>query len=260
MTSQPLTILAVGGTGSIGQHVVARVLADGHRVRVLSRRSAAVPAGAHMVRGDLTDAASLAAAVDGVDAVVFTHGAPYTSPAVRDVDYGGVRNVLIALGDRPVRIALMTAIGVTNRAGGYHDWKRRGERLVRASGHPHTIVRPGWFDYNDADQHRLQFLQGDRRWAGSPADGVIARSQIADVLVASLTSDAADGKTFELVAERGAVQPDLEPLFAALAPDPGLDGADDTSNLPITDEPADVLADLDLIRTTSTDSAPKGRS
>jgi uncharacterized protein YbjT (DUF2867 family) len=35
-----------------------------------------------------------------------------------------------------------------------HDWKRRGERLVRASGLPYTIVRPGWFDYNDAGQHR----------------------------------------------------------------------------------------------------------
>jgi uncharacterized protein YbjT (DUF2867 family) len=46
------------------------------------------------------------------------------------------------------------AIGVTNRDGNYnrqaeaHDWKRRGERLVRASGLPYTIVRPGWFDYN----------------------------------------------------------------------------------------------------------------
>jgi hypothetical protein len=43
---------------------------------------------------------------------VFTHG---SSGAVEAVDYGGVRNVLAALGDRPARIALMTAIGVTDR-------------------------------------------------------------------------------------------------------------------------------------------------
>jgi uncharacterized protein YbjT (DUF2867 family) len=61
------------------------------------------------------------------------------------VDYGGVRNVLVALGGRKVRIALMTAIGVTDQRGA-HDWKRRGERLVRASGLPYTIVRPRWFD------------------------------------------------------------------------------------------------------------------
>ncbi len=243
----PLTILLVGGTGSIGRLVARRALADGHTVRVLTRRPASAPAGTEAVAGDLTDASTLAAAVEGIDAAVFTHGAPYQSPKVRDVDYGGVLNVLTAIGDRPVRIALMTAIGVTNRAGGYHDWKRRSERLVRASGHPYTIVRPGWFDCNDDDQHSLHFLQGDRRWAGSPADGVIAREQIADVLVASLTSPGADGKTLELVAERGPAQSDLDPLFAALAPDKGLDGADDTANLPLAGEPADVRADLEAV-------------
>ena len=60
--------------------------------------------------------------------------------------------MLAAIGDGGVRIALMTAIGVTDRTGHYnqtteaHDWKRRSERLVRAGGHPYTIVRPGWFD------------------------------------------------------------------------------------------------------------------
>ena len=40
----------------------------------------------------------------------------------------------------------MTSIGVTNRTRAYnrateaHDWKRRFERLVRATGHPYTIV------------------------------------------------------------------------------------------------------------------------
>ncbi|MCC9054415.1 NAD(P)H-binding protein [Microbacterium sp. F2E] len=136
--------------------------------------------------GDLTDDKSLAAALDGVDAVIFTHGTHGGEPGVRDIDYGGVRNILGAVGARRIRIALMTAIGVTVRHGSYnrstkaHDWKRRAERLVRASGHPYTIVRPGWFDYTDPDQHHLQFLQGDNRRAGDASDGVIARSQIAD--------------------------------------------------------------------------------
>ncbi|WP_330996549.1 NAD(P)H-binding protein [Burkholderia diffusa] len=43
-------------------------------------------------------------------------------------------------------------MGVIGRTGSYnrrteaHDWKRRSERLVRASGNAYTIVRPGWFD------------------------------------------------------------------------------------------------------------------
>jgi hypothetical protein len=66
----------------------------------------------------------------------------------------------------------MTSIGVTNRTGAYnrateaHDWKRRSERLVRASGLPYTIVRPGWFDYNAPDERQLVLLQGDTRQAG----------------------------------------------------------------------------------------------
>lgn len=245
MNQPTLTILLVGGTGSIGRLVARRALADGHHVRVLTRRPGSAPAGTEAVAGDLTDRTTLGPAVEGIDAVVFTHGAAYASSAVRDVDYGGVRNVLEAIGDRDVRVALMTAIGVTNRAGGYHDWKRRSERLVRASGHPYTIVRPGWFDHNDPDQHRLHFLQGDRRWAGSPADGVIARSQIADVLVNALTTEVAVAKTFELVAEHGPAQASLDPLFAELAPDGELDAARDTDNMPLDDEPAEVRADLE---------------
>jgi uncharacterized protein YbjT (DUF2867 family) len=244
-----LNILLVGGAGSIGRHVARVATKTGHNVRILSRRD-----GDGVVSGDLTDASTLSEAVRGIDAVVFTHGTHGSETGMRDVDYGGVRNALEAIGDRPVRIALMTAIGVTYRDGSYnrstgaHDWKRRSERLVRASGHPYTIVRPAWFDYNDHDQHHLQFLQGDTRHAGSPADGAIARSQIADVLVAALTSDDAIGKTFELVAERGEAQSDLAPLFAALASDAGLDGALDADNMPLDDEPADVRADLDRIR------------
>ena len=68
--------------------------------------------------------------------------------------------------DTPVRIALMTTIGVTERLSSWnqrtevHDWKRRSERLVRACGHIYTIVRPSWFDYNNDDEHRIVMLQG----------------------------------------------------------------------------------------------------
>ena len=192
-------------------------------------------------------------AATGMDALVFTHGSNGAGKAgAENVDYGGVRNVLRALGSRKVRIALMTAIGVTDRLGAYnqsteaHDWKRRSERLVRASGLPYTIVRPGWFDYNKRDKHKLVLLQGDTRHAGNSSDGVIARQQIAQVLVASLTSEAALRKTFELVATKGHAQTDLEPLFAALEPDNeiGIDGAREVSNMPLDDEPKRVRDDI----------------
>lgn len=197
--------------------MVADALRQGHAVRALVR---GLPAEAERVVGDLTQA-----------------------------------KLLQALGGRRVRIALMTSIGVTNRDGAYnratqiHDWKRRGERLVRLSGLPYTIVRPGWFDYNTPDQHRLVFLQGDHRHAGDPSDGVVARQQIAQVLVYSLTSDAARNKSLELVADRGPAPRDLDPLFAALDADTdgALDAVRDTNNMPLAAEPAQVREDMALL-------------
>lgn len=249
------TLLVVGATGSIGRMVVIEAIREGYAVRALvrdARRADGLPAEAQRVVGDLTRPDTLQAAVDGVDAIVFTHGASGGKAASEAVDYGGVRNVLCALAGRTVRIALMTAIGVTHRTGHYnrtteaHDWKRRAERLVRASGMPYTVVRPGWFDHNARDQHRLVLLQGDTRHAGDPSDGAVARRQIAEVLVSSLASPAADRKTFALVAERGAEPQDFDALFAPLDADaPGaLDAVHDAPNMPLAQEPERVRQDL----------------
>ncbi len=256
---RPITLLVVGATGSIGRLVVEKAVEDGYAVHALVRsldRARPLPPQMERVVGDLTRPDTLPAAVDGVDAVVFTHGAERMDKVGTEaVDYGGVRNVIAALRGRRVRIALMTAIGVTNRTGSYNrrtesgDWKRRSERLVRRSGLSYTIVRPGWFDYNDPDQHRLELLQGDTRRAGDPSDGVVARRQIAEVLVASLSSGAADRKTFELVAEQGPAPDDLDALLAPLDADPpdALDGVHDTDDMPLTQERARVRDDLSAL-------------
>jgi uncharacterized protein YbjT (DUF2867 family) len=246
------TVLVVGATGSIGSLVVAEAVRQGYQTRALVRdgsRAGRLDPAAQKVVGDLTRADTLSDAVADIDAVVFTHGSTYGDAAAAEaVDYGAVKNVLQVLGGRRVRIALMTAIGVTGR-GPTHDWKRRGERLVRVSGNPYTIVRPGWFDANEDDQLEITLLQGDTRHAGSPADGVIARHQIARVLVDSLASDAADHLTVELVAERGPAQDDLEPVFARLDKDPpgSIDGVRDQTNMPTEAEPGRIRQDLSAL-------------
>ncbi|MFE6822252.1 SDR family oxidoreductase [Streptomyces sp. NPDC057690] len=257
MTTTPLTVLVVGATGSIGRLVVAESLAQGHTTRALVRDAARagrqLPSDAELVVADVTQPDTLAKAVDGVDAIVLTlgsDGSGHSSP--ENVDYAGVRNILSAQDGQTPRVALMTAIGVTARGSAYNhllDWKRRSERLVRASGLPYTIVRPGWFDMNDADEHRLVFLQGDTRRSGSPSDGVIAREQIAQVLVRALTAPEAVGRTFELVAERGPAPSDMGPLFAALDQDAhgALDAVRDEDNMPLAKEPERVRKDLDMV-------------
>lgn len=264
MTHPSSTLLAVGATGSIGRLVVLEALGQGYRVRALVRDRAkarrVLPPEAELVVGGVTEPGGLEAVVDGVDVIVFTLGAgSIRGERARDVDYGGVRNVLTALRTRRPRIALMTAIGVTKRVDARqgplegHDWKRRAERLVRASGCSYTIVRPGWFDCNAADQHRLVLLQGDTRQASDPSDGVVAREQIAEVLVRSLSSPAAECKTFELVAERGPATREFDALFAGLERDPAgsLDGVHDQDNMPLSEEPAGIKGELARLRAAS---------
>ena len=136
------SVLVVGATGSIGRLAVAEALAAGFETRALVRdegQAASLPPGARVVVGDLTRAETLAEAVVGATGIVSTHGLRGGARDAELVDYGAVHNVLSVL-TAPARIALMTAIGVTKHTPG-HDWKRRGERLVRASGLPYTIVR-----------------------------------------------------------------------------------------------------------------------
>jgi hypothetical protein len=70
----------------------------------------------------------------------------------------------------------------------------------------------------------------------------VARSQIAETLVRSLSSAAAERKTFELVAERGPAPEDFDALFAPLEADtPGaLDAVRDTPDMPLAQEPERV--------------------
>lgn len=257
MSEHPLSVLAVGGTGTVGRHVVAYALREGHSVRVLTRgigRERHLPEGVEVAVGDATRVEDLRAALQGIDAVVFTHGTS-GGPGAEELDYGAVRNALQVLDGRSVRIALMTLIAATNpRAyaafGPVGAWKRRSERLLRASGHPYTIVRPGWFDANGPGEDRPVFLQGDPRRTGTPADGGIARAMIARVLVDALSTPAAERTTLELVQERGPAPDTLEPLFRQLQRDePGeLDGVLDERNLPPAREPERVRDDLARLR------------
>lgn len=78
-----MRVMVTGGTGFAGSHTVRRFVEAGHEVRLLVRDAAKVrrvfdPCGigipeSHVIEGDITDAASVARAMEGCDAVY--HGA-----------------------------------------------------------------------------------------------------------------------------------------------------------------------------------------
>ena len=254
-----MKILIVGSTGSIGLNVVNTAIEMGHQPLALVRNKQKIkllPRGTEVFYGDISLPETLSGLPKDIDSIIFTHGSDELGRiGARAIDYGGVRNILRIFRNTSVRIGLMTAIGVTDRLSSWnqrtevHDWKRRAERLVRASGHPYTIVRPGWFDYNNPDEHRIVMLQGDKRHTGTPEDGVIARKQIARVLVSALSNDAAKNKTFELIAIQGEAQQDLTPLFAELQTDSPQknDGVLDQDNMPLSKEPECIINDLSML-------------
>ncbi|TBY85078.1 SDR family oxidoreductase [Rhizobium leguminosarum] len=253
-------VLVVGATGGLGRVVVDQAVEEGYAVRAFVRdlsKAGSFPETVKVFVGDVTQPDTLKSALDGLDAVILAHGSDGSSRAVSEaIDYGGVRNVLLALEGVPVRIVLNTAIGITNREtefnrhSGLTDWKHRSERLLRASGLPYTIVRPGWFDDAPANHPRILMLQGDTRRSGTINDGLIARRQLARVLVESVSSSSAVGKTFELIAEAGDATSDLEPLFADLTPDikGQLDAPLDVTDMPLDQEPPSVRQDLQRVQ------------
>jgi hypothetical protein len=78
------------------------------------------------------------------------------------------------------------------------------------------------------------------------------------MLVHCLTSEAADRKTLELVAERGPEPSNLDQLLAAIDGDAlgALDAVHDNANMPISEEPAAVRRDLDHIRSIQREGPP----
>src|SRR4051794_28939355 len=94
-------ILVTGGAGFIGSHLVARLLADGARVRVLELPTAPVshlPSEIELVRGDIRDRDAVTRAVQGCRAVYHLAANPqlwtHRRSLFHQVNYLGAVNVL----------------------------------------------------------------------------------------------------------------------------------------------------------------------
>jgi len=117
------TILVTGATGFLGQALLPRLVDAGHAVRVLERRPGSAPdvAGVERATGDVTDPASLPAALAGVDRVIHMAGLVSHAEADRErlmrVNVGGTENVLAAARAagvaRVVHVSSIAAVGTT---------------------------------------------------------------------------------------------------------------------------------------------------
>ncbi|NEB05894.1 NAD(P)H-binding protein [Streptomyces sp. SID13726] len=128
------TILVTGGTGTLGRIVTERLRADGHEVRVLSRRGPEYPV-------DLRQGGSaLDAAVAGVDTIV------HCASTQRGGDEEAARNLLDAARRAGVRHCVyISIVGVDRVPFGYYRSKFAVERMVEESGIGWTTLRATQF-------------------------------------------------------------------------------------------------------------------
>jgi uncharacterized protein YbjT (DUF2867 family) len=246
-TQAPATLAIVGATGSNGRLAVAHALDHGLKVRAVNRsaRRARRILSAHLDdpnltvhEADATDVRQLAPVLEGVDAVVLAHG----NDAEPESNY---RVIAAAVETLPAGtpVSLMSAIAVTQDIPAFSEileWRRRGERLLRASALRHTIIRPGWFDGHSPGDDRPEMEQGDATPLGAMRG--VQRRHIAAALVEAVRTPAAARRTLELFSGPGEPIDDWPEAFAALDADTAdrLDGVHDPAGLPLAEEPAAV--------------------
>jgi uncharacterized protein YbjT (DUF2867 family) len=146
-------ILVTGGSGFVGGHVVHELRRRELPVRCLVRdpgKATKLAAwGCDLVQGDMTDPASLRAAVTGAEAVVHLVAIRQgREEQFRRIMIEGTRDLLAAAKDAGVaRFVHMSALGTreeTKDLVPYFRAKWETEQLVQASGIPHVIFRPSF--------------------------------------------------------------------------------------------------------------------
>jgi farnesol dehydrogenase len=241
-------LLVTGGTGFLGKNVARALAARGHHVRLLVRERSdldGLPAAAEVARGDVTDPASVARAMEGCDAVV--HMAALVKMWVpererfAEVNVGGLRHVLDAARAAGVRVVYTSSFIAVGPAGpepadesrvhpgtsyrnDYERTKAAADRVAReaaAAGQDLVILYPGvvygpgaMTDGNlvvkmvaDHLRGRLQGIvgPGDRLWCYAFVDDV------ADAHVLALDKGRAGERYF-----LGGENVSMNGLFAAL--------------------------------------------
>ncbi|MFI9580646.1 SDR family oxidoreductase [Streptomyces sp. NPDC052236] len=135
------TILVTGATGTLGRRVVERLLADGARVRVMSRRPR--PEGDdrpyEWAPCDLAKEKGLDAAVQSVSTIVHC-----ATDGRNDVE-GTRRLVKAARGAGNPHLVYISIVGIEKVPFFYYNAKLAAERLVMDSGLPWTILRATQF-------------------------------------------------------------------------------------------------------------------
>jgi uncharacterized protein YbjT (DUF2867 family) len=205
-----MKLLVTGGTGFVGPHVVRALHEAGHKIRALVRDSASTrDLPAQPATGDMTDAASLRQAVDGVDGVVHLVAIRQGRPEqFRRVMEQGTRDLVAAAKEAGAgRFVLMSALGTSEETKDlvpYYHAKWEMEQTVRGSGIEHVVFRPSFVFGRDGGILPT-FLRLARLTPVTPIIGSgeqriqpIWVDDVGAYLAAAVNKEEATNRTFEL--------------------------------------------------------------
>ena len=215
-------VLITGGAGSVGRQLVGMFAEAGRAVRLFDLPMMDFSGlegrdGIEIVRGDITDADRVLAAVDGADAVLHLAALlPPNSERDRDltfrVNVDGTRNIISALEqtDPETRLVFTSSISTYGDTSGgeppvrvghsqsaidiYADSKIEGERLIHESSLSNTVA------LRIAGIAVPAFLEPPVPWPFMDDQRVemVHRDDVADALFASASALEAGGKIFNI--------------------------------------------------------------
>jgi uncharacterized protein YbjT (DUF2867 family) len=197
------TILVTGAAGNVGRPLIDALLAEGARVRALTRDPAAagLPPQVEVSGGDYTAPGVFADAVRGADAVFVNIG------AIR----GGLGDLLAAARDQGVsRIVLLSSTTVRDQGeqeytlGAQH---KTAEDAIKASGLDWTVLRCGGFAANTLSWAAT--VRADRVVRapyGQAAMALIAEQDIAAAAARTLLDPGHAGQTYYLTGPESLTQ------------------------------------------------------
>lgn len=229
-------VLVVGGSGGVGQLVVASLLSRNIKVRLLLRdpEKASKLFGdqdedkLQVWKGDTRNQEDLdRSMLEGVTHVICCTGTT-AFPSRRwdgdntpeKTDWDGVRNLVSILPRTLKRFVLVSSVGVTKsnelpwsimNLFGVLKYKKMGEDFLRESGIPFTIIRPGRLTdgpYTSYDLNTLlKATAGERRAVvigqGDKLVGEVSRLVVAEACIQALDLEATEGQIFEINSVKG---------------------------------------------------------
>ena len=219
-------VLVVGGTGLLGEQVVAELRSRGKRVRALVRPTSDATrlerTGVEIARGDMMDPASLLDAMDSADAVVST-AAGYTRHSKGDtneIDTIGNRNLADAASRVGVRRFVLTSILTCDQTPQVpHFWhKKLAEDRLEELGVPFVALRPGAFLDMIVRMGGDPFAKRRLMWFGSPKIPLtfVLTQDLAGYLAEAVDAPGVDGQRIDIGWDRPVSMQDVAQISGQL--------------------------------------------